>query len=54
MFLPNARDGLPALLEKISSEPGCLDQHIPLTKLECASFLSLSSIYLLDLKLLMF
>ncbi|KAF3613113.1 Serpin-ZX [Capsicum annuum] len=30
MFLPNDRDGLPALLEKISSEPGFLDQHVPL------------------------
>ncbi|KAH0660336.1 hypothetical protein KY290_022673 [Solanum tuberosum] len=39
MFLPNARDGLPALLEKISSEPGFFDQYIPLTEVRVRKFL---------------
>ncbi|PHU30917.1 Serpin-Z3 [Capsicum chinense] len=39
MFLPNDRDGLPALLEKISSEPGFLDQHNPLRKVNVRGFL---------------
>ncbi|KAF3613820.1 Serpin-ZX [Capsicum annuum] len=39
MFLPNDRDGLPALLEKISSEPGFLDQHVPLEEVSVRKFL---------------
>ncbi|MCD7460527.1 hypothetical protein HAX54_043693 [Datura stramonium] len=39
MFLPNAPDGLPALLEKISSKPGFLDQHTPLEKVSVRNFL---------------
>ncbi|CAD5319566.1 unnamed protein product [Arabidopsis thaliana] len=30
IYLPNDKDGLAALLEKISTEPGFLDSHIPL------------------------
>ncbi|PHT98494.1 Serpin-ZX [Capsicum chinense] len=39
MFLPNDRDGLPALLEKISSKPGFLDQHVPLEEVRVRKFL---------------
>lgn len=28
-FLPDARDGLPALVEKICSERGFMDRHVP-------------------------
>ncbi|KAG9150370.1 hypothetical protein Leryth_014549 [Lithospermum erythrorhizon] len=33
-FLPNAKDGLPALLNKVSSESGFIDRHLPHTKVE--------------------
>ena len=29
IFLPDARDGLPALVERVCSEPGFLDTHVP-------------------------
>ncbi|KAL3617781.1 hypothetical protein CASFOL_038102 [Castilleja foliolosa] len=31
-FLPNARDGLPALVEKVSSKPGFIENHLPCRK----------------------
>uniref|UniRef100_A0A1J3DDW0 Serpin-Z3 n=1 Tax=Noccaea caerulescens TaxID=107243 RepID=A0A1J3DDW0_NOCCA len=34
IYLPNDKDGLPALLEKIGSEPGFLDNHIPLNRIQ--------------------
>ncbi|CAM8998776.1 unnamed protein product [Rhodiola kirilowii] len=39
IFLPNATDGLPALAEKLSSETGFLDEHIPRTKVKLDKFL---------------
>lgn len=39
VYLPNARDGLPTLLEKISSEPGFLDRHVPYEKVKVHEFL---------------
>ncbi|CAN4092769.1 unnamed protein product [Withania somnifera] len=39
MFLPDAHDGLPALLEKICSKPGFLDQYIPYQKVKMREFL---------------
>ncbi|KAL3617793.1 hypothetical protein CASFOL_038114 [Castilleja foliolosa] len=33
-FLPNARDGLPALVEKVSSIPGFIEHHLPYRKVE--------------------
>ncbi|KAM3381011.1 hypothetical protein P3S68_006584 [Capsicum galapagoense] len=39
MFLPNDRDGLPALMEKINSKPGFLDQHVPLQQVRVRKFL---------------
>ncbi|CAH8263693.1 unnamed protein product [Arabidopsis lyrata] len=38
IYLPNDNDGLPALLEKISSEPGFLDNHIPLHRISVDAF----------------
>ncbi|KAG7572392.1 Serpin superfamily [Arabidopsis suecica] len=38
IYLPNDKDGLPALLEKISSEPGFLDNHIPLHRISVDAF----------------
>ncbi|KAH0660332.1 hypothetical protein KY290_029680 [Solanum tuberosum] len=32
LILPDARDGLPALIDKISSEPGFLNHHVPFEK----------------------
>lgn len=32
LILPDARDGLPALIDKISSEPGFLNHHVPFRK----------------------
>lgn len=34
LFLPDARDGLPALVEKVSSQSGFLDRHLPCNKVE--------------------
>ncbi|KAG7567921.1 Serpin domain [Arabidopsis thaliana x Arabidopsis arenosa] len=38
IYLPNDKDGLPALLERISSEPGFLDNHIPLHRISVDAF----------------
>ncbi|XP_058222740.1 serpin-ZX-like isoform X2 [Rhododendron vialii] len=37
-FLPNAKDGLSALMEKVSSESGFLDRHLPCRKVEVGIF----------------
>ncbi|KAL3617794.1 hypothetical protein CASFOL_038115 [Castilleja foliolosa] len=37
-FLPNARDGLPALVEKVSSKPGFIEDHLPRRKVEVGRF----------------
>ncbi|KFK32593.1 hypothetical protein AALP_AA6G263600 [Arabis alpina] len=34
IYLPNDKDGLPTLLEKIASQPGFLDNHIPNHQIE--------------------
>jgi len=38
IYLPDAKDGLPVLLEKIASEPGFLDNHIPNYQTEVGAF----------------
>ncbi|XP_009757192.1 serpin-ZX [Nicotiana tabacum] len=38
-ILPDAHDGLPALLEKISLEPGFLNNHVPYGKVRARKFL---------------
>ncbi|XP_056177301.1 serpin-ZX-like [Syzygium oleosum] len=38
LFLPDARDGLPALVEKVCSESGFLDRHLPYEELEVREF----------------
>ncbi|XP_074356813.1 serpin-ZX-like [Apium graveolens] len=38
IFLPDAKDGLPALLEKAGSEPGFLERHIPSREVELRQF----------------
>ncbi|KAF8022908.1 hypothetical protein BT93_F0426 [Corymbia citriodora subsp. variegata] len=38
LFLPDVRDGLLALVEKISSESGFLDRHLPHKKVEVGQF----------------
>lgn len=38
IFLPDAEDGLPALLEKMGSEPGFIDKHIPTDKVNIGYF----------------
>ncbi|KAM3341968.1 hypothetical protein P3S68_026934 [Capsicum galapagoense] len=38
-ILPDAHDGLPALLDKITSEPGFLNRHIPSRQVEVGKFL---------------
>ncbi|KAK3231482.1 hypothetical protein Dsin_003363 [Dipteronia sinensis] len=37
-FLPDAKDGLPALVEKMGSESGFLDRHLPHQKVEVGDF----------------
>ncbi|KAF7137345.1 hypothetical protein RHSIM_Rhsim07G0233400 [Rhododendron simsii] len=37
-FLPNAKDGLSALMEKVSSESGFLDRHLPYQEVEVGEF----------------
>jgi serpin B len=37
-FLPNAKDGLPTLLEKLASESELLDNKLPLDKVEVGDF----------------
>lgn len=38
IYLPNEKDGLATLLEKISSEPGFFDNHIPLHRISIGDF----------------
>ncbi|ESQ45535.1 hypothetical protein EUTSA_v10011138mg [Eutrema salsugineum] len=38
IYLPNDKDGLPALLEKIGSKPGFLDYHIPRHRVPVRAF----------------
>lgn len=38
-FLPRANEGLPALVERVCSEPGFLDHHLPRSKVEVGDFL---------------
>ncbi|XP_060199518.1 serpin-ZX-like [Lycium barbarum] len=38
-ILPDAHDGLPALVDKISSEPGFLHHHVPFRKVSIRKFL---------------
>lgn len=38
IYLPDVRDGLPTLLERIGSEPGFLDNHIPDYQIELDAF----------------
>lgn len=37
-FLPDAKDGLPALAEKVGSESGFLDHHLPQQRVEVGDF----------------
>lgn len=37
-FLPDAKDGLPALVEKVSSESGFIDRHLPYQPVELGEF----------------
>ncbi|KAK6938734.1 Serpin domain [Dillenia turbinata] len=37
-FLPDSKDGLPALVEKVGSESGFLDRHLPYKKVEVGDF----------------
>ncbi|XP_058223285.1 serpin-ZX-like [Rhododendron vialii] len=37
-FLPNAKDGLSALMEKVSSESGFLDRHLPYRRVTVGEF----------------
>ncbi|KAI8548737.1 hypothetical protein RHMOL_Rhmol07G0296700 [Rhododendron molle] len=37
-FLPNAKDGLSALMEKVSSESGFLDRHLPFQRVTVGKF----------------
>lgn len=39
VFLPNERDGLPALVERFSSESGFLDHHLPNETVKVGAFL---------------
>ncbi|KAF3623130.1 Serpin-ZX [Capsicum annuum] len=39
LILPDARDGLPALIDKISSEPGFLNHHLPCVKVKMIKLL---------------
>ncbi|KAH0974271.1 hypothetical protein GBA52_016170 [Prunus armeniaca] len=38
LFLPDEKDGLPALVERVCSEPGFLDRHIPHYEVEVGNF----------------
>ncbi|KAM2872744.1 hypothetical protein FF1_020219 [Malus domestica] len=37
-LLPNERDGLPALVDRVCSKPGFLDCHLPKTRVEVGAF----------------
>ncbi|XP_062099209.1 serpin-ZX [Humulus lupulus] len=39
LFLPDAKDGLPALVEKMGSESGFLERHLPSQKVEVGDFM---------------
>jgi len=39
LFLPDSKDGLPALVEKLGSESGFLDRHIPHKKKKVGDFM---------------
>ena len=41
LFLPDAKDGLPALVEKMGSESGFLERHLPRQKVEVGDFMML-------------
>ncbi|KAL3617799.1 hypothetical protein CASFOL_038120 [Castilleja foliolosa] len=47
IFLPNARDGLPALVEKVSSTSGFIEDHLPRRKMveDSADTLVVNKIY---------
>ncbi|XP_010255122.1 PREDICTED: serpin-ZX [Nelumbo nucifera] len=38
IFLPDAKDGLPALVEKVGSDPGFLDRYLPFEKVGVGEF----------------
>ncbi|KAL3732775.1 hypothetical protein ACJRO7_022317 [Eucalyptus globulus] len=38
LFLPNGKDGLPALVEKVGSESGFLNRHLPYNKVTVGEF----------------
>ncbi|CAN0922185.1 At1g47710 [Linum grandiflorum] len=38
IFLPDSKDGLPALVEKFGSEPGFLNRHVPQQRAEVGDF----------------
>ncbi|XP_021726663.1 serpin-ZX-like [Chenopodium quinoa] len=38
IFLPDAKDGLPALIQKVSSQSGFLNEHLPFEKVEVGDF----------------
>lgn len=38
IFLPDANDGMPALVHRITSEPGFLEKHLPLRAVEVGDF----------------
>lgn len=37
-FLPDANDGLPALVDRVGSEPGFLERHVPRMKVQVGDF----------------
>ena len=39
IFLPDEKDGLASLIEKLDSEPGFIDRHIPYEKREVEKFM---------------
>lgn len=38
VFLPDGKDGLPSLVDRVCSEPGFLDRHLPRWKFKVADF----------------
>ncbi|KAM1091325.1 hypothetical protein FF1_018825 [Malus domestica] len=38
LFLPHEKDGLPALVERVCTEPGFLDHHLPNTRVRVGDF----------------
>lgn len=39
LCLPNANNGLPALIDKVSSKSGFIEQHLPVRKVKVGKFL---------------